>query len=74
MGIFENFAYGLRYRGVSAGLLRWHNQKNGQFLLSKFENYGAKNCPLKILAPLVDSEFDLDSDFAIKHDPIQLYD
>ena len=46
VGIFENFAYGLRYRDISAGLQ-------------------------KFLAPSLDSELNVDYDFAIKHDPIQ---
>jgi hypothetical protein len=32
---------------------------------------GQNLAPKKVLAPLLDSKFDVDYDFAIKHDPIQ---
>ena len=51
-----------------------HNQKIGPFLGGRFGNSRAKTFPKKFLAPLVDSEFDVDYDFVIKHDPIQSYD
>ena len=47
-----------------------HNKKIGPILEGGFENKGANISPKK-LAPLVDSEFDVDFDFAIKHGPIQ---
>ena len=37
VGFFENFAYGLRNRGVAAGLSR-HNQKNRSVLGDRFGN------------------------------------
>ena len=69
-GNFENFAYGLRYRDVSASILS-HNQKNWSIFRGKIWKLGGKIFSPKKLAPLVDSEFDIDYDFAIKHDPIQ---
>ena len=69
--IFENIAYRLRYRGVFAGL-SGHNQKNWSNFRGRIWKLDGKilRHP-KYLAPLVDSEFDVDYDFAIKHDPIQ---
>ena len=62
----------MRYRGVSAGLSSFEAQseKNGPFLGCGFGNKGAKSPPPP-KAALVDSRFDVDYDFAIKHDPIQ---
>jgi len=42
------------------------SEKNGPFLGVGFGNQRAKCCPPKILAPLADSKFDVDYDFAIK--------
>ena len=70
-GDFENFTYGLRYRDVSAGLLG-QNQINRSNFRGQIWKLGGKILPpKKNLAPLLDSEFDVDYDFAIKHDPIQ---
>ena len=67
MEIFEKFAYWLRNKGVSVGLLR-QNQKSWSEadLVIRAKNIA----PQKLLAPLLDSEFDVDYDFAIKHVPI----
>ena len=46
-------------------------RKIGLFLGDGFGNYVAKSCLPKNLAPLADSEFDVDYDFAVKHDSIQ---
>ena len=42
-----------------------------EFFGGQIWELGDKKCPPKFLVPLVDSEFDVDYDFAIKHDPIQ---
>ena len=52
--------------------LSWHNQKNGSVFSWQIWELGGKNLPKKrLLAPLVDLEFDVDYDFAVKYDPIQ---
>ena len=52
-------------------LLRHTHREIGLFLGGGFGNSGAKYCPPIFLAPLVDSKFNVDYDFAIKHDPIE---
>ena len=51
----------------------WGNiSKNGQFWGGGFgKTKKAKFCPLKKSLPLLDSEFNVDYGFSIKHDPIQ---
>ena len=70
VSFFEKLAYSLRYRGVSAGFLS-HNRKHCSFFRGQIWKLGGKYCPPQKLAPLVDSEFNVDYDFAIKHDLIQ---
>ena len=70
VGIFENFAYGLRYRDVSAGLSR-HNQKNRSVFRGRIWELGGKKLPPNFLAPSLDLELNVGYDFAIKHDLIQ---
>ena len=45
--------------------------KNGQLLGGRLEFRGQNLAPPKNSAPLLDSKFNVDYDFAIKHDPIQ---
>ena len=45
--------------------------KHGQFLGGRLEFRGQIFAPQKFSAPLLDSKFNVDYDFAIKHDPIQ---
>ena len=47
------------------------NSKNNQFLGAWNWKLGGKNFPQNDLAPLLDSEFNLDYDFAVKQDPFQ---
>ena len=47
-----------------------HNEKNRSVFWVQILELGGKKIPPK-LAPVVDSEFDVDYDFAIKQDPIQ---
>ena len=69
--IFEIFAYGLRYRGVSMSLSR-HNHKNRSVFRGRIWESGGKILPpFQNLAPFADSEFDVDYDVAIKHDSIK---
>ena len=70
MGIFDFFAYGVRNKGVSASLLR-HNQKNQSVIKGQIWKLRGQSLALrKFLASLLDSKFDVDYDFAIKHVPI----
>ena len=55
VGTFEILAYGLRYRGISAGLFR-RNQKNRPLFRRQIWELGGKYCTPNLLAPLVDSE------------------
>ena len=52
------------------GLLE-KNQKTVCFQGTDLKFRRQKLAPQKILAPFLDSKFDVDYDFAIKHDPIQ---
>ena len=70
VGFFENVAYGLRYRGVSADLSR-HNQKNRSVFRGQIWKLGGEIFPPPFSVPILDSEFDPDYEFAIKYDPIQ---
>ena len=47
VGFFENFAYGLRNRGVSAGLSR-HDQKKWSVFRGQIWELGDKKCPPEI--------------------------
>ena len=66
----------VRYGGVSACLLGQNQYKwskiniNGQFLRANL-NIKETILPPKNLAPLLDSTFNVNYDFAIKQDPIQ---
>ena len=70
VGLFEKYAYDLRYRGVSADLSR-HNQKNWWVFRGQIWDLGGNILFPEFLVPLVDSEFNVDYGFAMKHGPIQ---
>ena len=73
MGGLQVFVCGSIYGegGVFGPFGATSEEKNDQFLGGNIENYRTKFCPQKDLAPLLGSEFNIDCDFAIKHDPIQ---
>ena len=52
VSFFEIFAYGLRYRDVSAGLSR-HNQKNRSIFREWIWELGGKNLPSKIFSAFI---------------------
>ena len=64
VGVFENSSDGPRFGAVS--IIIW--VKIGPKLGNGDKKRGQKICPPKILLPLLDSKFNVDYDFAIKHD------
>ena len=68
--VFDSIAYELRHRGVSEDLSR-DNQKKRSVFRGQIWKLAENFAPENLLAPLVDSEFDVDCDFAIKHDLIE---
>ena len=65
---FENFTYGLRYGGVSAGLLGQIQRKPSIFRGGTLKVRGQIFPPKKVLVLLPDSKSNVEYVFAIKRD------